>query len=80
MYKVTVRHQRLPGIGDRFDLDTASGVTVTVVSRTRGVRDVMVKTPYGDEPIATAVLTEGEAAALAALLLGVQVELVVTAT
>jgi K+/H+ antiporter YhaU regulatory subunit KhtT len=80
MYKVTVRHQRLPGIGDRFDLDTASGVTVTVVSRLRGARDVIMQTPYGDEPIAAAVLTEGEAAGLAALLVGVQVELVLTAT
>jgi K+/H+ antiporter YhaU regulatory subunit KhtT len=79
MYKVTVRHQRLPGIGDRFELDTASGVTVTVVSHLRGVRHVVIQ-PYGDEPIPTAVLTEVEAAGLAALLVGVQVELVVTAT
>lgn len=80
MYKVTVRHQRLPGIGDRFDLETASGVTMTVVSRVRGLRDVVIQSPYGDEPVAIAVLTEGEAAGLAALLVGVQVELVVTAT
>jgi hypothetical protein len=80
MYKVTVRHERLPGIEDRFDLDTASGLTRTVVTRLRGMRDVVIQSQYGDEPVATAVLTEGEAAGLAALLVGLQVELVVTAT
>ena len=37
MYKVTVRHQRLPGIGDRFDLE-AAGLAALLV----GVQDELV--------------------------------------
>jgi hypothetical protein len=79
MYNVTVRHQRLPGIADRCDLHTASGVMVTLVSLLPAAREVVMETPYRDEPIAAAVVTEQGAAGLAPLLVGVRIDLVVTA-
>lgn len=80
MRKLKIRHERLPGIGERFHLEAASGVTVTVVSHRSGRRDVAVLEAEGDEPLATAALSRAEAAAVAALLVGAQIELVETPT
>lgn len=74
--KLKIRHERLPGIGARFHLKAASGVTVTVVSHRSGRRDFAVLETDADEPIATVRLSRAEAAAVAALLVGAQIELV----
>lgn len=74
--KVRVQREPLPGIGERFRLVTSSGVPVTVVSR-RGARHLVLHNVEAGAPVEV-VLTTAEAAAVAALLLGVQVELVLT--
>jgi TrkA domain protein len=76
MRKLKIRHEPLPLIGERFHLDAASGLTITVVSHRTGRREVAVLETDGDEPPVTVVLTKGEAAAVAALLVGAQIELV----
>jgi K+/H+ antiporter YhaU regulatory subunit KhtT len=78
MRKVKVRHRPLPGIGELFKVDTASGVTVIVVSHRSGRREIAVGERGSDEPIATAALTRNEAAAVATLLTGTQIELIAT--
>ena len=78
MRKVTVRHQPLPGIGDLFQLDGASGVVITVVNHRSGRCDVAVGKRDGDQPAVVAALTRREAAAVAALLTGAAIEVVTT--
>jgi K+/H+ antiporter YhaU regulatory subunit KhtT len=78
MRKLTVRHERLPRIGERFELDTVSGVTVTIVSHRSGRHDLIITRPDGEEPSATATLTGREARAVAMLLAGAYVELTTT--
>jgi K+/H+ antiporter YhaU regulatory subunit KhtT len=75
MRKVKVRHHRLPGIGDRFDLDTTSGSTVTVIGHRSGRRDLAISAPGAEAPEASTGLTRSEAAAIALLLTGAHVEL-----
>jgi K+/H+ antiporter YhaU regulatory subunit KhtT len=75
MRKLKVRHQRLPRIGDLFELETGSGLTVTIVSHRSGRRDLAIGEAAGEEPLATAGLTRVEAAAVALLLTGVHIEL-----
>ena len=77
MVTLTVRHQPLAGIGDLFELDTASGSTITVVNHRSGRRDVAIEAEAGGSPV-PAVLTEEEAAAMAMLLSGVRIELLMT--
>lgn len=74
--KLKIRHERLSGIGARFHLKAASGVTVTVISHRSGRRDFAVLETDADEPTATVRLSRAEAAAVAALLVGAQIELV----
>jgi TrkA domain protein len=78
MRKLKVGHEPLPGIGERFHIAAASGLTVTVVSHRSGRRDVAILEADADEPLATVALTKGEAAAVAAVLVGAQIELVRT--
>jgi K+/H+ antiporter YhaU regulatory subunit KhtT len=75
MRKLKVRRHRLAGIGERLELDTAAGCTVTVVNHRSGKRDLAVTDPGGDAPRLTIGLTRTEATALAFLLTGVHVEL-----
>jgi K+/H+ antiporter YhaU regulatory subunit KhtT len=75
MRKLKVRHRPLPGIGDRFELDTADGLTVTVVSHRSGRRDIAIGEPGRDEPLAITRVTRSQAAAVALLLTGAHVEL-----
>jgi K+/H+ antiporter YhaU regulatory subunit KhtT len=75
MRKVVVRHERLPKIGEVFEIDVASGHTVTVVARRSGRRDLSIAPRGSDEPIVTLAVGRSEALALAALLTGVQVEI-----
>jgi K+/H+ antiporter YhaU regulatory subunit KhtT len=74
MRKLKVRHERLPGVGDLFELDTAGGLTVSVACLRSGRRDIAVTQPGDDEPLATAALSRSEALAVAALLTGTAVE------
>jgi TrkA domain protein len=78
MRKVKVRHRPLPGIGELFKLDTACGLTVTVVSHRSGRREIVVGEREADEPLVTAALTRNEAAAVATLLTGAHIELITT--
>ena len=74
MRKVKVRHERLPGIGERFDLDTAAGLTVTIIGHRAGRQHIAISAPESEVPLATAALTSPEARALAMLLAGAHVE------
>ena len=78
MRKLKVGHEALPGIGDVFEIASASGLTVTVVAHRSGRRDVAVGTSGDDKPLVSVALTRTEAIALATLLTGVHVELVTT--
>jgi K+/H+ antiporter YhaU regulatory subunit KhtT len=78
MRKLHVRHQPLPGIGDMFQLDVTSGLTVSVISHRSGRRDLAITERQAEEPLATAALTRAEAIAVAALLTGTHIELTST--
>ncbi|HKY77590.1 MAG TPA: potassium transporter TrkA [Acidimicrobiia bacterium] len=80
MRKFRVRRRPLPGIGQLFELDTSSGLTLSVVSHRSGRRDLVVAERGAEKPIVTAPLSRGEASAVAALLTGVHIELTVTST
>ncbi|HYD09013.1 MAG TPA: hypothetical protein VEA78_02830 [Acidimicrobiales bacterium] len=73
MRKLQVRNEALPGIGDLFELVTAAGGTLTIVTHRSGRRDLSIG--GGDQPAITTPLTRGEAAGVAALLSGAHVEL-----
>ena len=78
MRKLQVGHEALPGIGDVFEIPSASGLTITVVAHRAGRRDLAVGKRGEDEPLVSVALTRTEATALATLLTGVHVELVTT--
>ena len=75
MGKVKVRHQPLPGIRELFELDTASGLTLTVVTHRSGRRDMAIGTRDEEQPMVTAGLTRTEALAIVTLLSGAHTEL-----
>jgi K+/H+ antiporter YhaU regulatory subunit KhtT len=77
--KFDVRHERLPGVGDRFAFDTTAGQTVTVVNHRSGRRDIALSEPGAETPLVTVNLSEAEAAAVVALLAGLHIELTTTA-
>ena len=76
MRKLKVRHERLPKIGELFEVVADAGRVVTVVSHRSGRRELAIGAPASDEPLATVSLTRVEATALAALLVGAHIELV----
>lgn len=78
MRTLKVRHQPLPHVGELFELVTGSGVVVTVVSHRSGRRDLVIRRPDEEEPLANAELTRNESAAIAALLTGAYIELCTT--
>ncbi len=78
MRKVKVRHEPLPGIGEVFELDTASGLTLTVVTHRSGRREIAIGTRDEEQPIVTVGLTRAEALAIATLLSGAHIELATT--
>lgn len=59
----------LPGIGQRYDVPTVEGGTVTVVIHHSGRRDIYVL-GGGDEPLAVVALTDSQARTLGAILGG----------
>jgi K+/H+ antiporter YhaU regulatory subunit KhtT len=79
MRKQKVRHVPLPGLGERFELTAASGLALTVISHRSGRRDIALGVPGADEPTAIVSLSRAEAAAVAALLVGAQIELITDA-
>jgi K+/H+ antiporter YhaU regulatory subunit KhtT len=79
MRKLKVRHELLPGVGERFEFKASSGLTVIVVSHRSGRRDVSLRVPGEDESLATVGLTRTESVALATLLTGAQIEFLVSA-
>ncbi len=78
MCKLKVRHQPLPGIGELFELDTPSALTVTVVTPRSGPRDMAIATRDEEGPTATAGLTRTEALAVATVPSGAHFELATT--
>ena len=78
MRKLHVRHRPLPGIGDLFELDLASGLTLSVVGHRSGRRDLSLAEREADSPMVSAPLTRSEATAVAALLTGAHIELTTT--
>lgn len=76
MRKLKIRHERLPRIGELFELVSSSGGVVTVVSQRSGRRDLLIGAQVAHEPIATVSLTRAEATAVAALLVGAHIELI----
>jgi K+/H+ antiporter YhaU regulatory subunit KhtT len=75
MRKLKVRHEGLPGIGDRFELDTTAGLTVSVVTHRSGRRDISISEPGAETPLVTARLSRAEAVAVVGLLTGLHIEL-----
>ena len=57
MPKLTVRHQRLPRIGELSELDTASGLTLVVVTHRSGWRDIAIAARDEEQPAVTAGLS-----------------------
>jgi TrkA domain protein len=78
MRKLRVRHEALPGVGERFEFTAASGTTVIVVTHRSGRRDIALRAPGDDDPLVSLPLTRNESLALATLLMGTQIELSVT--
>ncbi len=78
MRKLKVRHEPLPGIGELFELDTASGLTLTVVTHRSGRRHIAIGSRDEEQPIVTAGLSRAEALAVATLLSGAHIELTTT--
>ncbi len=78
MRKLKVRHQTLPLLGELFELDTASGLTLTVVTHRSGRRDLAIGTRDEEQPTVTAGLTRTEALAIATLLSGTHLEVATT--
>jgi K+/H+ antiporter YhaU regulatory subunit KhtT len=77
MRKLNVRHEPLPGIGDRFELDTASGQTMIVIAHRSGRRDLAIS-DGGDVPDINVRLSKSQAIAVATLLLGAHMEFTTT--
>ena len=67
---VHIREKALPGIGRRFDLDVEDGLTLIVVARRDGSRDVAVKEKGAEEPRRSVHLGRERAVAVGSLLLG----------
>jgi K+/H+ antiporter YhaU regulatory subunit KhtT len=74
MRTVKVHHELLPHIDERFELATASGLTLTVVCHRSGRRDLGLRLRGADRPEIVAALSSAEAAAVASLLTGAYVE------
>ena len=73
--KLQVRHERMFGIGELFELVTASGLAVTVVVQQSGHRELYIGQPASDERPSAVSLTQPEANAVATLLMDTHIEL-----
>lgn len=69
-YEIHIHEQELPGVGRRFDLDVEEGLTLIVVARRDGSRDVAVSEEGADEPRRSVHLGREQAVAVGSLLLG----------
>ncbi len=76
MRKLRVRRQLLSGVGELFELETSSGLTVVVVAHRSGRRQIALRAGDAERPAASTTLTRTEALAIAALLSGTHIELV----
>jgi len=65
-----VTRRELPGLGRRYDLETADGSHVVAVVHHSRRCDVYVMAPGSDEPDAAVTLTPDQARMLAAILTG----------
>lgn len=68
--EVRIHERSLPGVGHRFELDTADGRSLIVVARRDGSRDVSIREGDDDATSGTARLTREHAVAVGSLLLG----------
>lgn len=67
---VHIREEGLPGIGRRFDLDVDDGLTLIVVARRDGSRDIAVADNGEDRTRGSVHLGREQAVAVGSLLLG----------
>lgn len=67
---VHIREHSLPGIGRRFELDVEDALTLVVVARRDGSRDVAVREKRADETRGSVHLRREQAVAVGSLLLG----------
>ena len=67
---VHIREEDLPGIGRRFDLDVDEGLTLVVVARRDGSRDIAVGERGADDTRRSVHLSREQAVAVGSLLLG----------
>lgn len=73
-HEVHVRQERVPGLGQLFQLAAPDGSAITVVAEdSTGRRELLVRAPGADEPSARVELPEAHAVTLATLLSGVRV-------
>ena len=67
---VHIREHALPGIGRRFDLEVGDDLTLSVVARRDGSRDVAVTEKGEDAPRRSVHLRREQAVAVGSILLG----------
>ena len=67
---VHIREEELPGIGRRFDLDVDEGLSLVVVARRDGSRDIAVSEKGADATRRSVHLGREQAVAVGSLLLG----------
>jgi hypothetical protein len=77
MQRVTVHERSVPGAGKLREMRTEAGDTVVVVVHSGGGCEVSVRRGGDDAVAATAILTDAEAVALAALVTGALVAVAV---
>jgi hypothetical protein len=73
MTDITILRRALPGRGELLEFPTESGTVLIILIHRSGQRDFFVRLPGCDEPAASLSLTESEAAALVALLVGASI-------
>jgi len=75
MGDVMVQAQRLPGIGWRYSVPTASDGRLMIVVEDRGPRHLLIVDPSLDAPLMAVRMSETDAGVVAALLAGVRFHL-----
>lgn len=68
----------LPGVGEAFEIRTASGADVIIVARPGGQRELFIRPEGADTPTATLLLEPPEVAAVLGVLIGSAIELTTT--
>lgn len=67
---VDLRETRLPGVGVKYTLRTASGARLSIILHNDGDREIYTFDPHGEEPASVIELDDDEARQLGAVLGG----------